>query len=395
MTSKERVRAVMAHQKPDRIPAAFEAVHSVQERLMKHYGFTSNDQLMEKFDIDIIPAAPKYIGPELKSYINEKGQRVQQTYWGYEQTEQKTDLDTYWSTTYFPLNDVETVEDVNRAQFPDPDWFDYTPITEACEKYADKAIIIGHPGPFQMVTFLIEMDRFFMLMIDEPEAAQRILDRMVEFELEYYKRCFEAGKGKVDILRPHDDYGTQISMLFSVDMWREFFKENTKKLVDLAHQYGAFYQQHSCGAVGPIIPDLIECGVDALEPLQKVVTLEKKLVDLAHQYGAFYQQHSCGAVGPIIPDLIECGVDALEPLQKVVTLEPEVLAEKFEGKITFHGGIDTQGILPYGTADEVRAEVKKYMEILGKNGGYILMASQAFEGDVPIENIEAVYSVER
>ncbi len=189
---------------------------------------------------------------------------------------------------------------------------------------------------------------FFMLMIDEPEAAQRILDRMVEFELEYYKRCFEAGKGKVDILRPHDDYGTQISMLFSVDMWREFFKENTKKLVDLAHQYGAFYQQHSCGAVGPIIPDLIECGVDALEPLQKVVTLE-----------------------------------------------PEVLAEQFEGKITFHGGIDTQGILPYGTADEVRAEVKKYMEILGKNGGYILMASQAFEGDVPIENIEAVYSVER
>lgn len=348
MTSKERVRAVMAHQKPDRIPAAFEAVGSVQERLMKYYGFTRLDQLMEKFDIDIIPAAPKYIGPELKSYVNDRGQRVQQTYWGYEQKEQKTDIDTYWTTTYFPLNEVETVEDVEQATFPDPDWFDYTPIAEACEKYADKAIIIGHPGPFQMVTFLIEMDRFFMLMIDEPEAAQRILDRMVEFELEYYRRCFEAGKGKVDILRPHDDYGTQISMLFSVDMWKEFFKENTKKLVDLAHNYGAFYQQHSCGAVGPIIPELIECGVDALEPLQKVVTLE-----------------------------------------------PEMLAEKYEGKITFHGGIDTQGILPYGTVEDVQREVRKYMDILGKNGGYILMASQAFEGDVPIENIEAVYRVKR
>ena len=348
MTSKERVRAAMAHQKPDRIPAAFEAVGSVQERLMKHYGFTGFDQLMKKFDIDIIPAEPKYIGPKLKSYVNEKGQRVQQTYWGYEQTEQKTDIDTYWTTTYFPLNEVETVEDVDKAMFPDPDWFDYTPIAQACETYADKAIIIGHPGPFQMVTFLIEMDRFFMLMVDEPEAAKRILDRMVEFELEYYKRCFEAGKGKVDILRPHDDYGTQISMLFSVDMWREFFKENTKKLVELAHRYGAFYQQHSCGAVGPIIPDLIECGVDALEPLQKVVTLE-----------------------------------------------PEVLAEKYEGKITFHGGIDTQGVLPYGTVEDVKKEVRKYMNILGKNGGYILMASQAFEGDVPIENIEAVYNVER
>lgn len=82
--------------------------------------------------------------------------------------------------------------------------------------------------PFQMVTFLMEMDKFFILMVEESEVAQRILDRMVEFELEYYKRIFEAGKGKVDILRVHDDYGTQISLLFSVDMWKEFFKENTK-----------------------------------------------------------------------------------------------------------------------------------------------------------------------
>lgn len=348
MNSKERVRSVMEHKKPDRIPAAFEAVGSVSERLMKHYGFTEYDELLKKFDIDIVTADARYIGPELKNYVNGRGERVHETYWGYEATEHKTSIDTYWTTTYFPLNEVASVEDVDRAMFPDPDWFDYTAITEVCEKYPDKAIIIGHPGPFQMVTFLIEMDRFFMLMIDEPEAAQRILDRMVEFELEYYKRCFEAGGGKVDILRPHDDYGTQISMLFSIDMWREFFKENTRKLVDLAHSYGAFYQQHSCGAVGPIIPDLIECGVDALEPLQKVVTLE-----------------------------------------------PEILAERYAGKITFHGGIDTQGILPFGTAEEVRRETRKYMDILGKDGGYILMASQAFEGDVPIENIEAVYSVER
>ena len=85
--------------------------------------------------------------------------------------------------------------------------------------------------------------------------------------MEYYKRCFEAAKGKIDILRPHDDYGTQISLLFSIDMWKEFFEENTRKLVNLAHSYGAFYQQHSCGAIGPLIPYLIDCGVDALEPI--------------------------------------------------------------------------------------------------------------------------------
>ena len=62
-----------------------------------------------------------------------------------------------------------------------------------------------------------------MLMLDEPDTAKRILERMNEFEMEYYRRIFEAGEGRVDVLRPHDDYGTQISLLFSVDMWREFY----------------------------------------------------------------------------------------------------------------------------------------------------------------------------
>lgn len=120
MTSKERVRAALSHQKPDRIPAAFEAVESVRQKLLLHYGFRDMDQLLEKFQIDILPADPRYIGPELKSYRNDKGQLVCQTFWGYECTRQETAVDTYWTTTYFPLNDVETVEDVDKIPFPDP-----------------------------------------------------------------------------------------------------------------------------------------------------------------------------------------------------------------------------------------------------------------------------------
>lgn len=348
MTSKERVRTVMSGGIPDRIPAAFEAVNTVTQKLLKHYGYDDYKQLLDRYEIDIITAAPKYIGPELKSYTNEKGEKVEETYWGYEATYHTTAIDTYSTTTYYPLNNVETVADVNAAFFPDPDWFDYSFIKKTCEENPDKAIIVGHEGPFQIVTFLMEMEKFFMLMYDDPDAAKRILERMNEFEMEYYRRIFEAGEGKVDILRPHDDYGTQISMLFSVDMWREFFRDNTKKLVELAHSYGAFYQQHSCGAIGPIIPDLIACGVDALEPIQKVSGLEA-----------------------------------------------DVLAQKYKGQIVFHGGIDTQGILPQGSVEDVKQETKRFMETLGKGGGYILMASQGFEGDVPIENIEAVYSVDR
>lgn len=348
MTSKERVRAAITHQNPDQIPAAFEAVHSVVQKLLHHYHFTSYDQLLDKFQIDIVPVSPRYIGPPLKEYYNDKNQLVRQSYWGFEETFYHTDVDTYTITSHFPLAGVETVEEVNAVPFPDPDWFDYSEITRQCRKYPDKAIITGHEGPFQIVTFLIPMDEFFMLMIDSPEVAKRILERMLEFELEYYRRILEAGNGLIDIIRPHDDYGTQISLLFSVDMWKEFFMDNTKKLTALAHRYNAFYQQHSCGAVRPLIPDFIDCGVDVLEPLQKVKGLE-----------------------------------------------PESLWEAFGGKITFHGGIDTQKVLPYGTPEEVARETAYYMKSLHHNGGYILMASQCFEGDVPVENIEAVYQVPR
>lgn len=348
MTSRERVRKAVTYQEPDRVPAGFEAVDSVLDKLMRHYGFTDYGQLVEKYQVDIVPAAPQYMGPPLREYKDEKGRLVKQSYWGFEETFHKTDTDIYGITTYYPLNEIETAEDVDQCTFPDADCFDYSTVTETCEKYQDKAIIVGHEGPFQIVTYLIEMERFFVMMLEEPEIAERILERMLEFELEYYRRIFEAGKGKVDILRPHDDYGTQISLLFGVDMWREFFAENTKKLVNLAHEYGAFYQQHSCGAVAPLIPEFINCGVDILEPIQKVQGLE-----------------------------------------------PENLQKSFGGKIAFHGGIDTQNLLPYGSPGEIEKEVRYFIDVLGKKGGYILMGSQAFEGDVPIENIEALYNADR
>ena len=346
MTSKERVRAAMRHERPDRIPAAFEAVGAVTKKLMNRYGFTDYDQLLEKFEIDIVSAGPRYIGPELKTYTDDQGREIRSHYWGYEYTIHKTELEEYTIATRFPFSGVQTVEDVDRIPFANPDWFDYSAVTETCERYPDKAIIIGHEGPFQVVTYLIDMEEFFVLMLEAPEVAKRLLERMMDFELEYYRRMFESGGGRIDILRPHDDYGTQISLLFSVDMWREFYRENTIRLVELAHRYGAFYQQHSCGAVAPLIPELIACGVDSLEPLQKV------------------------------PGLY-----------------PEELAQ-YAGQITFHGGIDTQALLPHGTPDQVRAEAEKYMRLLGDHG-YILMASQGFEGDVPEENIEAVYSADR
>lgn len=347
LTSKERVRKALKHEATDRVPAAFQCTATVRDKLLKHYNYESMEDLYQRFDIDIRPVGAKYIGPELESYIDEEdGNKVSKSFWGFYTKHHWTGHGMNTITCHYPLDEIETVEELLAYEWPKVEWFDFSPITEYVEKHPDKAIIIGHPGPFQMSTNLRSMDKLFMDMILKPEYATTLFNKMVDFEYAYYEKMFEAGKGKIDILRPHDDYGTQISLLFSVDMWRQFFEENTRRLVDLTHKHGAFYMQHSCGAVRPIIPELIRCGVDVLEPLQKI--------------------------------------DGLYP---------EQLNEAFDGQISFHGGIDTQGVLPFGTAAEVKKETENYVKHLSKNGGYILMASQTLEDDVPIENIEALYSV--
>ena len=97
----------------------------------------------------------------------------------------------------------------------------------------------------------------------------------------------------------------------------------------------------------------------------------------------------------IIPNLISCGVDILEPLQKVPGMEPAKLKKDFGGQIAFQGGVDTQNLLPFGKSEEVRAETEHIIEIMNQDGGYILCSSQDFEGDVPVENILAVYEARK
>jgi len=118
----------------------------------------------------------------------------------------------------------------------------------------------------------------------------------------------------------------------------------------------------------------------------------REMVDLIHGLGARVFYHSCGAIAPFIPELIAMGVDLLDPLQPVnAEMQPESLQARFGGQVCFHGGIDMQGILPYGTPEEVRAEARRYCEVLGSEGGYVLAPTHLFQPDVPPGNIVAMY----
>ena len=119
----------------------------------------------------------------------------------------------------------------------------------------------------------------------------------------------------------------------------------------------------------------------------------REVFDRIHELGGKALFHSCGAIEGFIPDLIELGVDLLDPIQPTgPEMAPEHLKAKYGDRLCFHGGIDMQHLLPRGTVEEVRAEARRYCDVLGAGGGYVLSPAHLFQPDVPPENILAVYA---
>ncbi len=120
----------------------------------------------------------------------------------------------------------------------------------------------------------------------------------------------------------------------------------------------------------------------------------KVLCDLAANYDVSFVQHSCGAVYKVIPDFIEAGVAVLDPIQVTARgMDVVELKKNFGADLVFHGGIDTQHLLPFGTVDEVKTQVRRIIEVLGKDGGYFFSPAHRIQADTPIENIIAAYDV--
>jgi uroporphyrinogen decarboxylase len=350
MNSKERIRATVQHQQPNHVASTMQCVQTAWDKLKKYFNVETEDEVMDILDIDTrIMDLPPYIGPDHPDYVNAQGETVHTHPFGQKYIEKWNGVEYNWHTIYRPLQDVHSLEDLAKFHdWPNPDDYDYEAVKRFCDKHQDKAIRIGWPGPYQVFLEMYPAEEFYCLMAEDPDLVKAMLNRYSDFYMELYERMFEAGDGAIDLIRPCDDYGTQISLLFSPAMWEEYFAENTKKLVNLAHKYGCFYLQHSCGAVRGIIPNLIRCGADVLEPVQKVKGMEV-----------------------------------------------EGLKKDFGDKLCFEGGVDTQHLLPCGTPEEVRAETEHIIEVMNVNGGYILAPSQDFEGDVPVENILALYDARK
>jgi uroporphyrinogen decarboxylase len=345
MTSRERVFAALAHEEADRVPLMYRDVPEVRTRLLKDLQVKNVEELYSSFAIDFRWVGPEFTGPGLQISDTEK-----KDYWGvpwqYTEFEDKAG---YWNEKSLPMKDVESAEEAKNWPLPDLNWWDFTKLSRDCDKHKDFAIMtapgFSSPGILQYpIQSLIGVERSLMDLFINKDFYKALIDRILEFQLPFIRKMMAAAEGKIDFFRLGDDFGTQQGLLMGPDPWKEFIQPALKSMADIAKAKGARYYQHSCGAVRDLIPDLIETGVDVLDPLQV----------------------------------------------KAVGMIPEELKKEFGDKITFSGGIDEQELLPHGSPADVREAVWRLLDEM-KGGGFILGPTHNFQVDIPTDNIVAMY----
>lgn len=357
MNSRERARASLLHTEADRVPIDYWATAEVSRRLRDELGLASQEDLLRYFDVDFrYIDGPQYIGPEFDAH---PGGAVED-HWGVPRVRVEVGREgakgSYREVLNPPLAGMSLEEIKDYAKWPDPDWFDYGCVREQAAQARAKekfVIFIGDRmnrcAQLKPAMYLRGIDQILLDMALNPELAQYLFDRIAEFYLEYARRTFEAAGENLDIFFMGDDFGTQRNLIVSPDMWRRFLEPNFQALIDLGHHFGYQVAHHTCGSVTAIIPDMIECGLDILNPIQ--------------------------------PD-----VENMEHLD---------LKQRFGNRLVFHGSISIQQTLPFSTPNDIRAEVRERFETLAPGGGFIYCTAHNIQVDTPTENVLALFDAYR
>ncbi len=339
MNSKERGMAPFKGIKADRFPMWYGGAPETTENIIKLLGAETEEQaLYDIIGIDYKTVRPVYIGKPFKKFVdgtieNEWGIRRGGYHWG--------------QALNAPLESAESISDIEKYNFPNPDDWDVKIDTNTLDSIKEHCVIGGMWAPFfHDSAELMGMEQFFVEMHLNPEIVEAIIEKCFNFYYEINRRTFESNPGIIDFYFFGNDFGSQRGLLISPDMWRKFYKPHIIKLVDLAHKHGAVAGLHSCGDIHEIFPDLIEIGMDVINPIQ---------------------------------------VNAKN-------MDPELLKKEYGKDIVFFGGIDENEILLNGTVQDVRKETRRIMDMLGYDGKYIVAASHDYLlPEIPAENIVAMY----
>jgi len=340
MTPRERVLAALSHTEPDKVPKLLEFTPAIKQMLREK---TGADDLAKHFDIEM-----RGVGTcETKRDLG-----VYRQY--YTDLKPGTTFDEYGvafepGDLYHFTHTVPSMQHFDSLRqfedYPMPDIthdYRYEGVGEKIASIKARNLFcmgwVGHI--YETVWHMRGIDRFMMDMIEHPEFAGFLVERITDMRVDAARRLAALG---ADMLEFGDDVGMQTGMMMSPALWRRWFKPNLAKAI---------------AAAKAVNPDV------------------------------YIWYHSDGNIEAIIPELIEVGVEILNPVQPEC-MDPATLKEQYGDRLSFWGTIGTQTTMPFGTAAEVKRVVRERIRTVGKGGGLVLAPTHVLEPDVPYENIIA------
>ncbi len=346
MTARERVLRTFHHAPVDRLAIDYSANPIIHGKLANALGYpaTEYEKVMDALGVDFRSVGVRYCGPSLFEQV--PGLETDPVY-GHRTKWVANDSGGYQDFCAFPLLDAEP-EQIAAFPVPSADDFDYEPVDAMLKLWKDKALYVGDPGFADIINAtgrVMGMEQTLINLYLEDEATLTYIRRRCDMELGILERILERAAGRIDFLFFGEDLGAQHAPLISLDQYRSVLKPFHKRYTDLAKAYQIPVMVHSCGSSSWAYEDFLEIGVNA--------------------------------------------VDTLQP--EAANMSPEYLQAHFGGRLSFHGGISTAGLLVTGSPRQVRELVFHTASVFNQGGGYFLAPTHMIQDNTPVENIIAMY----
>ena len=358
MNPRERVLCSLNHEKPDRVPIDLGGVvtsftDSAYSNLVRHLGISEPSALLGGYNlrIDIDEVILRHFGVDTRHVYTNPLEDWETTYFEDGSFDSEIGIHykivgDYSEMVYHPFANLG-IDELREIRFPDMKHPSrYKGMREKCEKIkADGfAVVSGSlASVFELSMYTRGMSNFLMDLIVDKDFANLLTDKIVDMQLDYYKGLLDEVGDSFDVVCMADDLGTQTAPMLSLPLFREMIKPKLEKIYKyIRSRTSAFIFHHTCGASYDFIGDLIDIGMDILNPVQP------------------------GAAG----------------------MDMAKIKKNFGKRISFWGGMDIQQVLPHGTPEQIKSNVHMAIDTLGKNGGLILAPAHNVQGDVPPANLE-------
>ncbi len=340
MTSRERILNTINRKPIDRIPADIWYTPEVMANLLDYFSTKDKNEVYEILGIDKIAwVEAKWEGdPENK--INMWGSKLREVHFR---------GGSYTEVVSYPLKGYQDEKILIDYKWPSISEFSFEKLHEDCEKNDKWVRMLIFISIFENYCMLKPMDESLIDLYIAPSFAHSLIDIILGIQVAYIEKAFETCGDRIDIVYLSDDMGMQDRPLIPIEKWREFFYQPYKTLIKLIKSYNKKIFYHSDGSAFDVLKEMANLGVDIVNPIQ----------------------YRCPG------------------------MEREKLKEEIGDKVVFHGAVENQQILPFGSPDEVKREVRENLKILGRGGGYICAPCHNLQPGTPVENIIALFETVR